>query len=432
MKIKIDIPNLKYDYAIYSNGDIINENTGKKIKPVIDKRRLHKPPYIYFKLNDGKRYMIFYDELMAMCFISNYQHGMYIYHINGNMIDCTIENLQPLTIEEYISTVINDDHRWKKINILNVDLYFEYFISDDGRVFNGTTFKLIKPFCDPRNKNLMRYNLYTSVDQTIKISAGRLVAMHFINKIEGKDIVYFKDGNCTHCTVDNIAWGDRNDVVYNTFMLKSVDKSDGKIDLFKEEKWKPINDDRLMYEYEISNYGRVYNSSKKAFLKQSGGFKNSYNQSYMSVSLRMKTGEYIKVFVHRLVGIYFVKGYSKDRRFINHINGNPEFNYYKNLEWVTSLDNLIHAINTNLLHTKEFKSTSLDPEWRTKNVVSWIVAASNDDLHMAYEIYYRYRNIYEGNIIDFDESTFVSFFNNKIKNDTDFMKIYNFYSSVYK
>lgn len=291
---------------------------------------------------------------------------------------------------------------------------------------------MIKPFRDPRNNNYLRYNLYINSNEVIKMSVSRLVALHFLNRIDGKDIVYFKDGNCENCSVSNISWGDRNDVIYNTFLINSIDKKDYKCnEIFGKEKWKAIKDDKLMYDYEISNYGRVYNSTNHTFVSQSGGYKNTNNQSYMAVSLRQKDKTYVKFMVHRLVGIYFVKGFSKERCFINHINGNPEFNYYKNLEWVTSLENLIHAIKTNLLHTSSFKSDKSDPEWRTKIVVSWILSSVKKNIMDAFEIYIRYRNMYENNILEFSFDEFESFVNEKLSTDDDFIKIYNFYMSKY-
>lgn len=51
--------------------------------------------------------------------------------------------------------------------------------------------------------------------------------------------------------------------------------------------------------------------------------------------------------VHRLVGLSFIPN-PEGKPYINHIDGNPLNNHYKNLEWCTQLENVIHALETGL------------------------------------------------------------------------------------
>ena len=67
------------------------------------------------------------------------------------------------------------------------------------------------------------------------------------------------------------------------------------------------------------------------------GFKS--NKGYIRVRLNHKV-----VMLHRIVGMLFVDGYSKNKE-INHKNGKRDDNRACNLEWVTHLENIRYSIN---------------------------------------------------------------------------------------
>ena len=113
------------------------------------------------------------------------------------------------------------------------------------------------------------------------------------------------------------------------------------------EIWNPIEN----YEdlYEISNFGRVrsldrivvYGESKGSYHTRKGQIlKGTLSSGYETVSLSGKTHS-----IHVLVAKHFVKGY-KEGYVVNHIDYNKINNFYKNLEWVSIKDNILHNKKT--------------------------------------------------------------------------------------
>lgn len=145
--------------------------------------------------------------------------------------------------------------------------------------------------------------------------------------------------------------GDRLDNRKQNLMIVSVQNKPG-------EKWGDIEG----YEglYMVSNYGRI--KSLKRLAKNKHGVKNRVvREKIMSLSTGgkgehwyqivtlTKNGEKKSFTVHRLVGKSFVGGYF-DGAVINHKDGCKSNNYYKNLEWVTHIENNEHALKSGLLN----------------------------------------------------------------------------------
>ena len=119
------------------------------------------------------------------------------------------------------------------------------------------------------------------------------------------------------------------------------------------EIWKPIP----FYEgiYEASDKGKIRTCEgkttwtelhgerkwKQKVLKQ----KNDRN-GYKRVSL-WKEGECKDWLVHRLILLAF-EGENKNKKIVNHIDGNHSNNHLDNLEWCTYKENLIHAYENKL------------------------------------------------------------------------------------
>ena len=112
----------------------------------------------------------------------------------------------------------------------------------------------------------------------------------------------------------------------------------------KGEIWVP-----LVYEdiregmYEISNKGRIYSIKSDTILRPIKKH-NGYYRVNLSSKKKGKQKEYS---IHRLVAIHFIplpEGYTLEELQVNHKKGDKSKNGAKDLEWVTSSENIKHSI----------------------------------------------------------------------------------------
>ena len=118
------------------------------------------------------------------------------------------------------------------------------------------------------------------------------------------------------------------------------------------EEWKQIEQSP---NYKISNYGRFKNKRDK-ILKLKINAKGYY---YCNISVN---GKVSKVKIHRLVAKAFVSN-PLNKNIVNHIDGEKLNNIFSNLEWCTTKENNIHAIEIGLNNPRE---NALN-YWRNKN-----------------------------------------------------------------
>ena len=65
-------------------------------------------------------------------------------------------------------------------------------------------------------------------------------------------------------------------------------------------------------------------------------------QCYVEYVLTDKLGSKKHVLIHRIVATLFIPNSVKARTQVNHIDGNKQNNDYRNLEWMTPSENIIH------------------------------------------------------------------------------------------
>lgn len=97
--------------------------------------------------------------------------------------------------------------------------------------------------------------------------------------------------------------------------------------------------------YEVSNDGEIRNKKTKRILR------SSLRVGYPSISLS-KNNKKKTCNIHRIVAKTFIDN-SENLPIVNHKNGNKTDNRVCNLEWVSSKQNVVHALNEKL--TKPFK-----------------------------------------------------------------------------
>lgn len=96
---------------------------------------------------------------------------------------------------------------------------------------------------------------------------------------------------------------------------------------------------------EIKGYEGLYKINKNGLVFSLISFKEvkpfADARGYIRVALR-KNKTQKKHRVHRLISEAFIPN-PHNKKYVNHIDGNPSNNAIENLEWVTNSENMIHA-----------------------------------------------------------------------------------------
>lgn len=120
----------------------------------------------------------------------------------------------------------------------------------------------------------------------------------------------------------------------------------------EQEIWKTIPDSKG---YEVSNHGRVKRIERKVWNKINNSYSifkeriltptNCNTKKYWRIAIKYNNEKIIIESVHRLVALVFVENPNvNDYNQVNHIDGNRDNNYYKNLEWCNQSMNMIHRL----------------------------------------------------------------------------------------
>jgi hypothetical protein len=107
------------------------------------------------------------------------------------------------------------------------------------------------------------------------------------------------------------------------------------------ERWLPIIIDGVEFPYQISDSGRV------RIIKRDKIAKPSFDQRGYPQIVLSKNKKRVSRRIHILVAEAFI-GNPENLREVNHEDGNKLFPHYSNLKYVTSLENVKHAIDNGL------------------------------------------------------------------------------------
>nr|QBK88364.1 MAG: HNH endonuclease [Mimivirus LCMiAC01] len=272
-----------YDIYMISNlGRIKNKNTNRILK-----LQLNKGYYVvtlYNKNKKSKQVTHFVHRLIAKAFIENKENKKVVDHINNIKTDNRAINLRYATHSQ------------------NTSYYYKNYRK-----------KEYKPVlqCDLNSKLIKEWDNVTDI---------------------------FDQYNYDRSTIYDALCGNNKTAYGYTWKYKNKIKTN-KIVIEKDEVFKNVSiiDGCDFTNYDISNYGKVKSYNTNKYLKPD-------KKHYLMVKLYDKNTKKQKAFyVHRLVALKFINGRTKKKNTVNHKDHNIKNNYYKNLEWMSIMENNIHG-----------------------------------------------------------------------------------------
>ncbi|QKF94352.1 HNH endonuclease with NUMOD4 motif and intron encoded nuclease repeat [Fadolivirus algeromassiliense] len=275
------------------------------------------------------------------------------------------------------------NEEWKKI-----PGFSNYSVSNKGKVRNDKddyVFSTVK-----KNNQYNFVNIKNNNNKRRLMPVHKLVALAFIENPNNYTIVNHKNGLKNDNNLENLEWttpkGNVDHAIKNNLIkrigcprqVQKLDKNGNKLDAYKSIKeaeeslginrshildvcmgkrksahgfrwefikeiddnitrrWKCINIIGLE-NYEISSDGFIKSLVTNRILKP---FKAP--NGYLRVCLK-KNKKSVNYFIHRLVAITFLYESYKPHLQVNHKDKNKSNNYYMNLEWISSKENIIHS-----------------------------------------------------------------------------------------
>lgn len=117
--------------------------------------------------------------------------------------------------------------------------------------------------------------------------------------------------------------------------------------------WRQVFIDGEPTNYAVSNVGDMVNVSTDRILKPT-----VTDQGYLVITLS-HNGKHYTTKVHRLVAMAFIPN-PENKPEVNHLDGNKQHNWYRNLEWATSAENKQHGIAMGLYDGTSFTKVGSD------------------------------------------------------------------------
>lgn len=232
--------------------------------------------------------------------------------------------------------------RW--IQLSDIDSRFEISEMGDIRYFNGKEYKLkyIYKYTGKSKYALNRSYVDIKSSESKCYSVDSLVAYAFLGIPLGT-VIYHKDGDYTNNYYKNLSSKSSYTVCTD----------------IQDELWLDIHG----YEgvYQISNYGNVRTLEfvRNGRLHPSILHNLTEVGGYLYVSLYSGKG-HKQVGVHRLVAEHFLDCPNNFRSLeVNHKDFNTQNNYYKNLQWVTRLENVRYSSNRGRMDNRKHPEAKL-------------------------------------------------------------------------
>jgi len=198
-----------------------------------------------------------------------------------------------------------------------------YKVSNLGKIWSNNKKGYLKSSFT--NKNEIIFVNKNGSKNTEQFRVDMIIATSFLGKSEGLYLEHIDDDRKNN-KVTNLRWINIEEYLKNKYGCD----------------WRKIKERDNYY---ISTSGIVWSSYSKELIKQ------QIISGYYSVNIGYP--EQLFKHVHRLVGIAFIEN-ENNYPVINHKDGNKFNNNLSNLEWVTYLENNIHAIN--VLKSKPIKN----------------------------------------------------------------------------
>ena len=266
---------IKYDNKRLYNGTIISNG------------------YVYFNLSmKNKKKQILVHRVVAQNFLSNIKNLPCVNHKDGNKSNNRVENLEWISYSDNLKHAIDN-----KLNNSSLD--------------NKISVTRINP-------DTNETKIYNSIKDT---------SIDGFNISQVQKCVSTKTKNGYEKTHRGYIWR-------KTYITNKIDE----ISLLQEE-WKYLEyskytDVNIFDNYQVSNYGRIKNNNGK-MLKQS----IKSNHCVVTLSSRNINTKGKQFQVHRLVLMAFNVSNHENKKFVDHIDTNPQNNHISNLKWATPKEN---------------------------------------------------------------------------------------------
>jgi hypothetical protein len=304
------------NYDVSTFGNIRNNKTNKLLKPAFNSSGYYRCTL----LNNLGNKTITIHKLVAICFIENIDNKPTVNHKDRNKINNNVNNL------EWSTHLEQNLHKRKSTNI------------------RCHALKVLR-ICNKTNIILERYeSLKHASEWVIKNNLSQIKNNNYKSIMSKISAVI---NNKIYC---NTSFG------YKWRLYED--------DIDKNEIWKqiPLQLTNNIEHYYISNFGKIKikNKIKNNFCKING---------YQVVSIMKK-----HFYIHRLVALTFLEN-PENKKIVNHKDGNKLNDVLENLEWVTTSENNIHAIQ-NGLSKRTKKVIQYDSDMNKLNQFNSIIECS--------------------------------------------------------